>query len=318
MTKNIALIYQNLALMLDAGLPIIRTLQTLESSADSRTKKVFSNMIAIVSAGGNLAEAMAKNPKFFNKLDINIINAAEVSGNQPQSFKMLSQWYEFSSRLKKRALAGLLLPFTLIHITAVIAPLPSLFLKQTNFIGLIHQMLGILSIVYIPTAIILAIIYLTPEKGIFRKLLDHLALRIPILGNALRELAYSRYTRIFYMLLKAGVPIVQCAEISADATGNAAISNLFKGGCDTAIAGGDVSEGFSRNLPTYFLDLWKIGEQSGKLEDTTKKLADTTAEEAQRRFEEYSVWMPRIAYFFVCAVMVYHIFKNATTISSFY
>ena len=78
------------------------------------------------------------------------------------------------------------------------------------------------------------------------------------------------------VLLEAGVPIVACAEMSAGVTGNAVVAGWLSPGADSARAGGVVSDGFSPELPKDFLDTWRIGEESGTLDEAAGRLADVS------------------------------------------
>ena len=308
--KKLALAYHNLSVMLDAGMPILRSLETLVSSLDGKFQDTFAAVNKKVTSGQPIAEAMAEHPKVFAPMDISLIRAADLSGNVADSLKMLSQWYEFLNRLKNIILSGMVLPVVLINITAVIAPLPLLFLDAINIMGYFAMMIRILALLYIPSAVIIAVLRLTPKTGILRRLLDAVVLRIPVLGKGIRCLAISRYCRAFYMLYKAGIPITECAKTAPSMTGNIVIADLFEAGADSAQAGKPLSTGFSDRLPTEFLDLWHIGEETGELDSVAKRLADMYADTAEHLLTEFIKWLPRLAYFFVCAIMVIQILKG--------
>ncbi|MHC4739541.1 MAG: type II secretion system F family protein [Planctomycetota bacterium] len=308
--KKLALAYHNLSVMLDAGMPILRSLETLVSSIDGKLQDAFAAVTQKVTSGQPIADAMAEHPKVFAPMDISLIRAADLSGNMADSLKMLSQWYEFSNRLKNIILSGMVLPVVLINITAVIAPLPLLFLHAINIPGYFAMMIRILALLYIPSAVIIAVLRLTPKTGILRRLLDALVLRIPILNKGIRCLAISRYCRAFYMLYKAGIPITQCAKTAPSMTGNIVIAELFEAGADSAQAGKLLFTGFSDRLPTEFLDLWRIGEETGELDSVTKRLADMYADTTEHLLTEFIKWLLKLAYFFVCAIMVIQIFKG--------
>lgn len=314
MTKNISLAYHDLSVMLDAGMPILRSLESLVSGLRGNLQNAFHAVNKDVSSARPIAEAMAEHPKVFAPLDVSVIQAADTSGNLAESFKMLSQWYEFVNHLKRIILSGMLLPVVLINITAFIAPLPFLFLGQISILQYFLAMIRILALLYVPTAAIIAIYRLTPKTGTFRRLLDSLTLRIPLLGQGIRNIAISRYCRTFYIYYKAGIPIAQCAQTAPSMTGNVVITNLFKAGADSAQAGKPISEGFSRQLPTEFLNLWQIGEETGELDSVTKRLADRYADSGEHLLTEFSKWLPRLVYFLVCAVMVIQILRGSGVI----
>lgn len=300
--------------MLDAGVPILRTLRTATQGLKSNLPTVFSSLAESIEQGNTLTIAMAAHPKTFGPLEIMVVEAAETSGKLALAFKQLSAWNAFSNRLKRTMTSRMLLPILLIHIAAFVGPLPQLFLKSITINEYFPEVIKILALFYVPAGIILTIMHLTPKTGAFRKLLDIVTLKIPILGQAVRHLALSRYCSAFNMLYDAGVPIIQSAQKAASVTGNAVVADLLKGAAASARAGNPLCEGFSPKLPKDFINLWQIAEHAGQLDISTKRLADSTGEQAQFLFTQLSWWLPRIIYFMVCVVMVAQIFKGFATI----
>lgn len=207
MSKSLALAYHNLSIMLDAGVPLLRSLNTLSSGLNPRMRAAFLRLADSVSKGNTLAEEMTQSPNIFNPLDVMLIQAAETSGSLPESFKLLSEWHEFSSRIAKKMLSGMLLPIFLLHATAFIAPFPVFVLGDWQIGPYLTSAVTILLLFYIPAAIIFIILRMTPKTGLFRRLLDRLTLRIPLLGRAVYKLALSRYCWVFHMPQRPAFPL---------------------------------------------------------------------------------------------------------------
>ena len=315
MTNKLATMYHNLSVMLEAGIPMLRSLSSIAPGLKGKLRTTFLALAKDVSAGNSLAESMAKYPNVFATLDLMLVETAELSGKLPECFSMLSAWYEFCNRIKRIMFSGLMLPLVVIHIVAVVAPLPTLFLGKTTIADYILEVAATLALFYVPAAITLAILYLMPRTGLLRRFLDALILRIPLLGQAIRQLAIARYCRAFNMLYKAGVPIAQCAQKAPSVTGNTIIADFFKGGAESARAGSPVCDGFSRKLPIDFLDLWQIGEETGELDNSVQKLADNSGESARFLFTQLAQWLPRLIYWLVCLVLVIQILKGAAAIA---
>lgn len=309
MAKSLALAYHNLSIMLDAGVPLLRSLNTVGSGLKPHMRRVFLKLAESASKGNTLAETMVQSPKTFNPVDVTLIRAAETSGSLPESFKLLSKWHEFSGRIGKKMLSGMILSVLLIHATAFLAPVPAFALGGWQIKVYLISVVKILSLFYIPAAIIFVILRMTPKTGLLRRLLDRLTLKIPLcLGRAVYKLALSRYCWVFHVLIKAGVPITDCAEKAAAATGNAVVTDLFKPAAASAKAGRPVSDGFPSKLPLDFLDIWRVGEEIGKLDDVTKRLADNNAEAAEFLFTEFARWLPRLVYLLIAILMIYYVF----------
>ena len=310
MAKSLAPAYHNLSIMLDAGVPLLRSLNTVGSGLDLRLRRDFLKLAESASKGNPLAETMAQSPKIFDPVDVMLIKAAETSGSLPESFKLLSQWHESSQRIRRKILSGMALPILLIHVMAFIVPVPGFVLGGWQIKLYLISVVKILLWFYIPAAIIFVILRMTPKTGPLRRLFDRLTLKIPLLGRAVYKLALSRYCWVFHMLIKAGVPITDCAEKAAAAAGNAVVTDLVKPAVASTKAGRPVSDGLSTELPLDFLDIWRVGEETGKLDDVTKRLADNNAEAAEFWLNEFARWLPRLVYCLVCLLMIYYIFKG--------
>ncbi|GAI19519.1 unnamed protein product, partial [marine sediment metagenome] len=100
MRIKLALIYHDLAVLLDAGIPILKSLNIISEGLQGHQKRIFSDLSKSVSQGNTFADSMAEYPKVFARLDLMLVKSAELSGELPNCFKMLSNWYEFSKRIK--------------------------------------------------------------------------------------------------------------------------------------------------------------------------------------------------------------------------
>ncbi|MDT8300967.1 MAG: type II secretion system F family protein [Sedimentisphaerales bacterium] len=318
MSSPYALIYHDLAVLLDAGVPTLRSLNIISEGLKGRLKIIFSNLSESVSKGNTFADSMAKHPKAFARLDITLVKSAELSGELPNCFKMLSKWYEFKQRIKGILISGFMLPFMILHIMVFIVPMPALVLGKTSISEYLIDIAITLGSLYLFIGISLAPYHSMPDKGIFRRLLDTLSLRIPILGLAIRELSICRYCRGFSMLYKAGLPIAQCATQATELTGNLIIADIFKGASVSIEAGNSAYEGFSRRLPLDYLNLWQTGEEIGELDKMSDKIAEISGDKAELLFTEFAKWLPRLLYALICLVMIIQIFKQYGAMRSSY
>ena len=144
----------------------------------------------------------------------------------------------------------------------------------------------------------------------------HFSLKIPLLGQAAKQLALSRYFRAFHTLFKAGVPVVRSAEMSAEVTGNAMVSGWLTGAAQSAKMGHPLSEGFDRKFPRDYLNAWQVGEEGGKLEQVTEQLARISTEKAEWLIAEIAKWLPRLIYVIICLWIIRMIFAMWTQVYS--
>ena len=314
MPDALATAYYNLSTMLDAGVPVLRSLNTVTPGMKPRMRKAFLAIGEGVSQGEPLAETMSQYPKVFGPVDVMIVEVAEKSGNLPDMIGLLSKWREMSYRMFKKMLSGLVLPAMILVIAAFIFPLSGLVLGGWDVSTYLRAVGGILSLFAMPAAIIVLVIRFTPKTGPLRRALDSLVLRIPVLSRAMRRLALSRYCWAFHMLCKAGVPVADCVEMSISATGNVIVGDLFRPSADSVRAGGTMGERLSPKLPVEFVEMWKVGEETGQLDNISKRLADTYTEQAEFWFGEFSRWFPRFVYLLICIMMVIMIFTIAGSV----
>ena len=318
MRNKFAIIYHDFGVLLDAGLPILKSLDIIGEGLRGHMKKTFSDISNSVSQGNSFADSMAEYPKVFARLDVMLVKSAELSGELPNCFKMLSNWYEFRNRIKGILISGLILPLVVFHIMVFIVPLPSMVLGKISTTEYMMQIAKVLGLLYLLIGITLAVYHSVPNNGLFRRLLDVLILRIPILGLAVRQLSICRYCRGFNMLYKAGVPITECAVKAPELAGNLIIANMFKGGAASTKAGNMTCDGFSRRLPLDYLNLWQTGEEIGELDRMVDKIAEIAGDRAELLFTEFAKWLPRLVYALVCIVLIIQIFKMAGAITTSY
>jgi type II secretory pathway component PulF len=309
--SRLAQAYYDLATMLDAGVPILRSIDIVIQGRKGALKRVFSQMRESLSKGANLSESMAEHRNVFPDLDRMLVETAETSGLLGESFKMLSQWHEFMNRITKRMMSGLIYPVAILHIAAFIFGVPDLVLGRLTWPEYLTRVIGVLLVLYIPMAVVIASIHLREKAPTLRLLIDGIALWVPVLGRAIYHLSISRYARAFAMLYKSGVPILETAERAGRATGNVVVAGLFAGGVQSVRQGNMVSAGFSKRLPPEYLHLWLVGEETGDLDKSVAKVAEIAADRADLYFDQFAQWMPRVVYFAIMGVMAYMILRLA-------
>jgi len=310
--------YHNLAVMLQAGIPILRTFDIAVENTRGGLNPVLKQVAHALSQGATLSDAMDMYPRVFSRFDRMLVKAADQSGNVGACCEMLSQWHQFQRRLKRIVVAGLLLPFFIFHIAAFIFPLPNLILGESGFFGYLGDMLGVLSVLYVPLILVFFLIYLGPRFPGLRQMLDHIMLQIPVLGRGVRELCISRFAKAFGMLYKAGIPISDCFSLAPQVAGNLVVSRFFSGGLAAVAQGKMAGEGFSREVPTEYAELWKIGEESGQLDQAVDKIAEISADRAELLLTEFCRWLPRIIYFLLMLRMVHMIISLGQRVGQMY
>jgi len=303
--------YFDLATMMDAGMPILRSIDVVIEGRRGYLKQIFKRIRETIAKGSTLAEAMDQHPRVFPDLDRMLIEAAETSGSMGVSLTVLSEWHQFVHRITRRMIMGLIYPFLILHIAAFVVGMPSFILGKITGTEYLFGVAGILMFLWVPTGVVIVCVLLRGRFPVLRLPLDFAAQRIPVFGLAAYHMAICRHAKAFAMMYGAGVPITETAERANRATGNVIVARLFKGGQASVRAGGMAWEGFSKRLPMEYLQLWQIGEETGELDKTTAKIAEIAGDRADLYFTEFSKWLPKIVYFIIMGVLAYMILKLA-------
>lgn len=291
---DLVLFSRQLATMVDAGLPIVQSLDIL---AEQIEKKYFKSVIAKVKkdveTGSSLSEALSRHKQVFSDLFVNMINAGEASGMLDEILDRLAGYLEATSKLIKKVTSALVYPAAVIGMAFLITVF--LLVKVVPaFKGIFMSFGGTLPI---PTLVLLKISdilkerffavfagsgvfmflisrYLHTEKGRFQ--FDAFTLNAPLVGKIFRKVAISRFSRTLSTLTKSGVSILSALEIVGRTSGNkvieAAVSNVresIKGG--ESIAAPLAKSGV---FPPLVVRMISVGEQTGALEEMLTKIAD--------------------------------------------
>jgi len=318
MSSDLAIAYHNLANMLEAGVPLQRSLNTLIPGLKPRLQKAFLALAEGVGQGNPLAHTMVLHPRIFAPVDIMLVEVGETSGNLPDMIALLARWHEMSARMLKRLISGLLLPVLVLTIAAFVFPLPAFVLGDMSLTDYLFQVVGILLLFWVPAGIIFLIVRTMPATGPARRVLDKVVLRIPVLGSAVHKLSISRFCWAFHMLCKAGISYSESVDMAISVTGNIVIADQFAPAAASVKEGRSMSEGFSKKLPLDLVEMWKTGEETGTLDDVSKRLADNYSEQAEFWFAEFTRWFPRFVYLLICLVLIYMIFNLAGNVLRMY
>lgn len=306
---TLAVIYHNLATLLDGGVPILRAVVTCSSSLRGRIPRAFSTVAQEVKNGTDMAEAMRRFPDVFTEFDVMAVEVGDMSGELGETLEMLSKWHYFCGRIRRMIFSGLMLPVFLFHVAVPVGGIPRLVHGRIDLGGYVWHVVGTLLVVY-SAVIVLVVLWRMVRFRAFGGVLDEVLLGVPVLGAAVKELCVSRYCRGFYVLLKAGVPISRCGEQALGVAGNLGVARMFKNGANSAKKGHLMSDGLSSELGGEFISAWMSGEESGELDNVVWKLAEDSGYRAEERFERIVYWLSKIAYVMVSIYIISQIFAG--------
>ena len=293
---------QQLATLLEAGMELDRSLAILLDLADNpRFRSILRGILADIQAGSSFADSLAKHPRLFSKLYVNMVKAGEASGVLEVILGRLAGFLERSKAVRDEVTSALIYPLLLVLVggAAVVVMMNFVIPRFAQIFADTKQLMPL------PTRILLAVstfttnywwvflgvivvglialrAYLQTEQG--RLQWDQWKLELPLLGGLVREIEVSRFARTFGTLLHSGVPVLAAASIVKETVTNRVIA----GAMSRLQEGVKRGEGISGPLratgafPSFSIHMAKVGEETGKLEEMLIKVADTYDERVRR------------------------------------
>jgi type IV pilus assembly protein PilC len=305
--KQMTTFTRQLSTLQDAGLPLLRSLQILESQLKpGKLKNILIGVCEEVEGGSSLSEAMAKYPKAFDRLYTKMVNAGEIGGVLDIILQRLAEFMEKSQRLKRKIKSAMVYPVVVIGIASLIltgimvfiipkfeaiftdfgVALPWLTLKLITtsrwFAGGNpgQQIPG--AIIALPMPFLLWFAWkLIRKAGPGRAITDKMLLITPVFGNLIRKTTIARFTRTLGTLISAGVPILEAIKITGETSGNYVYEKALQKVHDSIREG----EGFagplrqSKTCDAIVVNMIDVGEETGELDAMLLKIADNYDEE---------------------------------------
>jgi len=307
--QDVILFTKQLRTMLNAGIPVLQSLDVLQAQTESpRLKDAIVSIAADIKSGGTLSRAFAKHQSIFSELYCNMIHAGELSGTLTEVLERLIYIVEHEHKVKKDIKSALTYPIIVvvalvaaffILILFVLPHFVSLFAKANIALPLPTRVcLGLYDLLtkfWLPTFGGLAALffgvtaYCRTEAG--KIVRDGIFLRLPILGPVFRKAAMARFASIFAILQASGITVLEAMDILTGTIGNAYIARDFKSLRDKLEQGRGLS-GPLRQTPSFtpmMVSMITIGEETGNMEDMLKEAAhhyDYEVEYAVSRMSE--------------------------------
>lgn len=303
--KDVVIFTRQLSTMIDAGLPLVHSLQILGDQQENPTFK--QTLLAIrtdVETGSTFADAMKKHNDVFDTLYCNMVEAGETGGILDTILSRLAGFMEKSMALKRKVKGAMTYPVICLAISIVVMAVMLIFVVpvfETMFadfgsaLPVPTQMVVDMSdfakanIHYIIGSIFLLVflvkkIYKT-EKG--RLKIDALLLRMPIIGTLLRRVAVSKFTRTLGTMMKSGVPILESLNVVAKTAGNKVIEIAVFRVADSISEGRPMAAPLEETgvFPGMVVQMINVGESTGALDVMLEKIADFYDEEVDQAVE---------------------------------
>ena len=297
--KQLCTFTRQLSTLQDAGLPILRSLRILESqSKPGPLKNSLIGVIDDVESGNTLSEAMAKQPKAFDNLYVNMVKAGEAGGALEVILQRLAEFKERSQSLQRKVKGAMIYPCAVITVATLIVgfimyyiipkfkdifsgfgvELPDVTVLLITMSDWVVKYFYLIPVIPVGVVVLMKIIKKN-KTGAY--IIDRVVLKIPVLGQILTKSTVARTCRTLGTLIASGVPILEALSIARDTAGNEVFRKAFEH------IHASIREGESMAVPlkeTRIVDdlvvnMVDVGEETGALDNMLYKVADVYDEE---------------------------------------
>ena len=293
--KEKAVFASKLAALVDAGVPIVRSLDLMATQQKlPMFKRALTKVSLDVNEGIALGKALRDWPKVFDQLSIAMVEAGEAGGVLDEALKRLAKLLEDNAKLQNQIKGALGYPIAVLVIAILVflgmtifliptfagifedlgAELPAFTQLLVDLSALLRSSAALYAVGVILLAFWLLARFYATKQG--RRSIDRLVLKLPLFGELILMTATAQFCRIFSSLTRAGVPILMAMDISSQTAGNSIISDAILDSKTLVQEGVLLSTALIRQkvLPDMALNMLAIGEETGEMDKMLSKVAD--------------------------------------------
>ncbi len=291
--KEIVMLTKQLSTLFEAQVPAIKIFRMLaEESKNKIIKRALNEMADDISDGSSVANSMAKHNQIFSSFYVNMIASGEESGKMSQTFSYLADYLERSYAVTSKVKSSMMYPtFVMgvfiivmyIMMTVIIPRISGMLKDNGEDLPLVTEIVmwasdflvdyGFILIAAVVVGIFLFIKYIKTPVG--KLMFDSFKLSIPVVGRVYKDLYISRIAGNISMMLKSGVTMIKTIESSAKVVDNRIYEDILKEILDDVKGGVSLSKAFQKHseFSGLFVQMVRVGEESGKLSDILDTMA---------------------------------------------
>jgi type IV pilus assembly protein PilC len=292
--KDLTVFTRQIATMINAGLPLVQSLEVLASQQlNKQFKRILTKIRGDVEGGSTFAASLKQHPTVFTPLYMSMVEAGEAGGFLDTVLNRLAGYIEKSMALRRKVKGAMIYPATIITVAVAVVIFLLIFVIPT-FKALFE---GFGAALPLPTRIVLELsrlvrthvvtvlgafvgivlglrFYYRTEKG--KKVIDSLLLRLPVIGQLIRKVSVAKFTRTLGTLVSSGVPILDGLNITARVAGNKVVEEAILKTRSSIAEGKTIADplGASGIFPPMVVQMISVGEQTGALDSMLAKIAD--------------------------------------------
>lgn len=329
--KELMVFTRQLATLIDAGLPLLQSLNVLmKQEPNPNLRATIAAIAESVQGGSTFSEALSAYPKMFNKLFVNMVKAGEIGGVLEVVLKRLAEYQEKANKLRSKVISAMVYPCIILIIAvgiliflmvAVVPQFKKMFEGQKMELPAISEFVFNFSenclhrtIPGIPDAVLALIVLAAGIIGLSfwkktpggARTMDKFLLKVPKLGQLNKVSAVARFSRTFGTLVSSGVPILQALMITRDTAGNIIVSDAVNKIHDSVREGESIVTPMSAAaniFPPMMISMVDVGEETGQLPDMLMKVAEVYDEEVDNSVTALTAVLEPIMIVFLAVVV---------------
>ncbi len=292
---------RQLSTLLKASIPITEALRAIiDQTEGKRLGVLYRDLRERISQGATTADALAAHPDYFDELYVSMVRSGEAAGKLDEVLDRLSSFLQEQAKVRNRVTSALAYPAVMLlvgiviiavlmvnvvpKITTMLAgrgqelPWATQFLQDASDFLVAYWWLLFLGFIF---TLLLFNLYYSSEKG--RLSIDRKLLKFPVLGDLLTKQALSRFSQTFSTLLRSGVPVVRCLEVTKTVLGNRLLENTIDGVREKILEGADIATPIKQSgvFPPIVGYMIAVGEQSGELDSMMEQVGESYQEEVE-------------------------------------
>jgi len=321
--RELASFTRQFSTLLKSGIQLAEALRALvEQSTNRDMETVLRDVKEEITGGSNLAEALAKHPRYFSDLYVNMVRAGEASGNLDIVLTRIADYLQKQASLRGKLTAALTYPCVMIFVgTSVVIFLMSYVVPKITKIlqdrdtplPLVTEVLMMIS-GFFQNFWWLILIGIVAAIFIFRGILsttvgrlkfDTFLLRVPLLGPLFAKQAISRFALTFSTLLRSGLPALDSLKIVSLVVNNARLTQVINDIHGRIIEGADIATPIKKSkvFPPMIGYMVAVGEQSGQLEDVLDRISESYEEELDLSIQRLTALIEPVIIIFLAVIV---------------
>lgn len=344
--RELAVVSRQFATLIGSGMPMLRSLYTLEDQTQDETvKEALGSVRQDVEAGSSLGDAMERKPEVFNQLFRSMVRSGESSGRLEEALERVAFHFEKLDALRRQIRSAMMYPAFVMVLAFVIMIAVVAFIVPV-FVGVFEEVAadtpGESAELPLPTQITVGVSdFLTgfwyiwipamigsafgfsrwrkTERGRYQW--DKLKLKIPFhIGDIVQKVSLARWSRTFASTVASGVPILQSIKITGQTSGNALVEQAMDDVYNSVKSGGTVAHPIENNdlFPAMVSHMVSVGEETGQLEHMLNKVADFYEAEVDAKVKALTSLLEPVMIVFVGGIVGFIVISMYLPIFSLY